>query len=119
MANVRISRVRFKNGGADLRIIRSRAPDTTCRQYIRGWASDVLSMPQSPDAFFAISFTLDDNFPGGVSTETSYWSDRNELQYDMLPDLARNVIRREITNNAAERRIMRAMGYVPDDDGAA
>ena len=120
VARVRIGRVKLKDGGADLRIFRSGAKDTECRRRIKDWSSDVLGSADEPHAFFAIAFRLDPDCPGGLDTATAWWSDRLEIQYDLLPVLATEAVRRHLAVNAAEAKIMRNLGYSnePDDDAS-
>lgn len=119
VARVRIGRIKLKAGGAELRVI-ERASETECQRRIRGWASDVLSAPDAPEAFFAIAFRLDSDCPGGVETVKEYWSDRHELLFDMMPDLALRCLRRDLAVNAAENRIMKRLDFWldPEDDAS-
>lgn len=118
-ARTRIGRVKMKAGGADVRVIHTPAADTECRNRVRSWSSDVLGDTDPPHAFFAVALWLDPGTVGGVTTKSGWWSDRHELQYDMLPELAVRVIRRQITNTAAESNIMRSLGYSDESDPAA
>lgn len=119
VARIRIGRVKMKAGGADVRILQSRAADTECRERIRSWSANVLGNIKPPHAFFAIAFWLDEEMTGGMDATSAWWSDRHELQYDMLPAYAQRVITRQLAAHATERTIMRNLGYVNDVDPAS
>jgi hypothetical protein len=109
----------MKAGGADVRVLHLSAADSECCSRVRSWSSNVLGNPDPPHAFFAIAFWLDDRMTGGMDATSGWWSDRHELQYDMLPDYAQRVIRRQLAAQAAERNVMRNLGYTSDKDPAA
>ena len=115
-AAVRIGRVRMKAGGADVRVLRSSVADTECTRRMRSWLSRALSGGARPDAFVALSFTLGDDYHGGVATVTAWHSEHHALQTDLLPMLTERVLTRQITAAATEASIMRELGYVYEDE---
>lgn len=110
---VRISRVRMKNGGADVRVLH-RNPSSPIIESARQFIRDMEAYTEPPSGFVAIAFWASDDLchPHIINWETI----DPTLPLPALMSAASAQIGDESAILIAEHRIMKTLGYRNDDD---
>lgn len=109
---VRISRVRMKNGGADVRVLH-RDPSSPVVESARKFIRDMEAFADPPSGFVAIAFWPSDDLrhPHIINWETI----DPMLPLPALMSAASAQIRDESAVLIAQHRIMRKLGYREED----
>lgn len=114
-AHCRIGRVRMKNGGADVRVLPS-SSSGPAMDTLRRWADNIASHGYRPDAIGAAAYMWDER--SGTWMEWSSWhSTHATLPPTTLPAMVEASLRESIAAVGIESRIMRKIGFEPDDAG--
>ena len=104
----------MKNGGADVHVVRSKDANEVLNQ-IRQWHADV-NKYEPPSAFVAVAFWPGDAGHEGQRHYLVGWHTKDAaLPLPALMQLAAAQVVQEGHTIAARERIMRELGYVPDE----
>lgn len=111
---VRISRVRMKNGGADVRVLH-RDDQGPLGAHLRSYVGAVLSRERPPDAYAAVALWFDPETPGRPVYNATYCTTNDTIPAPLLVRMAAAFLVAEHAQNAGAQRAIEAMGYETED----
>jgi hypothetical protein len=121
-ARIQIGRIRMKNGGADVRVLRRDGNVGFVATHMREFVTGTLNKERAPDAYAAIAFWFDDDTPGRPAFLATYCTRHPKVTPPLLVRMAAaQLISVQASNEGADRAIT-ALGGETDDwspDGVA
>lgn len=114
-ARIRISRVRMKNGGADVRVLH-RNPPSRITKHAQSFVDTLAEYEDPPSAYVAIAFWADDKEPWRAPYIFSWDTCDRDLPLPRLIRVAAAQIAVQAPTDLAVGRVMRQLGYVRDED---
>ena len=108
-ARIRISRVKMKGGGVDVRVL-LRAPESHVSSHMRAYVGKVLSHDRPPDAYAAVSFWYDPERPGLPSYHVSFCTTHDAITQPVLVQAAAAYLVSEQAAWSGECKAVEAMG---------
>lgn len=117
----RISRIKLKDGGAEIHIL-NRGARNDVEHHLREWMALIMGDPKPPDAYAAIAFYVNDDTPGRPSYNVGYVTCDHRLPTTLLLEIAGHYLRNDLIAEIAKGRTMEELGYSHDpwepDDAA-
>lgn len=113
-ASCRISRVRMKAGGADVRVFH-RDSQGFVGSHMREWLTASLSRDRAPDAYAAVALWFDPETPGRPTYDATYCSTVDLIPSPLLVRMAASYLIAEQAIHSGEHRAIEKMGYEVDD----
>lgn len=110
----RISRVRMKAGGADVRVLH-RDSQGLVGSHMREWLTASLSGDRAPDAYAAVALWFNPETPGRPTYDATYCSTADMLPAPLLVRMAASYLIAEQAIHGGEQRAIEKMGYGVDD----
>lgn len=98
---------------AELVVLETPKARNEIEDQIREWVKEALGDDTPPDAYVAISLKHDPDHPGGAITVIGYGSLHSAFPYDLLPERIFSILKRQITNNAAEKQVLQTLAEQP------
>jgi hypothetical protein len=119
---VRIGRIKMKDGGAELRILRRPAARNAVEAHLREWTSNVTTGDTAPDAYAAVALWLKPTEPGRPDYHCAYITNTDRLPTTMLVELATPYLRNDLAAEVGKGRTLEQLGWTfegwnPDLDG--
>lgn len=118
-ARTRIGWITMKSGGAPWRVLHTEQQEGHVAGRLRVWFGEVTKGGPPPDAFGAVAIWAVPGAPGYFDHVVSWATGTDAIPAALLPKMLLSYLEQDVTVWRAEHRIMRALGYVPDDDSAA
>ncbi len=113
-ARTRISRVRMKAGGADVRVFH-RDPQGVVGYHMREWLGASLNKERQPDAYCAVALWFDPETPGRPMYNATYCSSHDAIPSPLLVRISAAYLVAEQAMHGGEQRALEKMGYEVDD----
>ncbi len=118
-SKTRIGKVTLKAGGAALRVLHTERQEGHVADRLRDWFGEVMKGGPPPDAFGAVAVWAVPGTPGYFEHIVSWATGSDAIPATLVPKMLLSYLEQDVTNWRAENRIMRVLGYVPDDDSAS
>ncbi len=115
MGRVRISRVRMKAGGADVRVLRTNTSDGLLPAHARAWLSDVLGKSRPPDAYAAVAFWFDPKTPGRPGYNATWCTEIDAIPAPVLLRMAGPYLQDTYAAHVGSSEAIEALGGTPID----
>lgn len=114
-ARVRISRVRMKNGGADVTVLRRDAEKSVVVRHMRAWSDHVMSHERAPDAYAAVALWFDPEHPGRPAYNATWCTASDTMPAPLLARIAGAYLVTEVAVAHGVNQAIEAMGYEIED----
>jgi hypothetical protein len=119
-ARTRISRVKMKDGGADLHILRLEPAGNTVVMHAREWLTAIGGAAQPPDAYAAVAIWFDPECPGNPGYSVGYSTVSDAMPISVVTRIAANYLVHDCAAESGKHRALDAMGcarvpWKPDD----
>jgi hypothetical protein len=113
-ARTRIGRVKFKQGGPNVRVLERRR-DGIVLMHLRESLVTIMNLARPPDAHFLVTLRFEPETPGSPAFNMQCCSSHDGLPMAHLAEIGAAILKMEASSWRSEVRTLRSLGVEPEE----